>query len=43
VPDPTQIVTLGGWLAEPALEAAVAGEEATRFGDTLLLLEIPVQ
>ena len=43
LPDPTQIVTLGGWLAESALEATIIGEEATRVGDTLLLLEIPVQ
>ncbi len=43
LPDPTRIVTLGGWLAEPALEATIAAEEATRVGSTLLLLEIPVQ
>lgn len=43
LPDPTQIVTLGGWLAEPALAANVVAEEATRIGSTLLLLEIPVR
>ncbi len=43
LPDPTEIVTLGGWLAEPAPAANVVAEEATRVGSTLLLLEIPVR
>lgn len=43
LPDPTKIVTLGGWLDTPALEAVVSAEEATTVGDTLLLLEIPVR
>lgn len=43
LPDPTEIITLGGWLAGSAQEAAVSGVNATQTGLTLLLLEIPVQ
>lgn len=48
LPDPTEIVTLGGWLAGSAQDAAVSGDNATgvnatQTGLTLLLLEIPVR
>lgn len=43
LPDPAEIVTLGGWLAGSAQEAEVSGDETEQSGMTLLLLEIPVQ
>jgi hypothetical protein len=43
LPDPTQIVTLAGWLAGGAEPVALNGVPADQAGATLLLLEIPVQ
>lgn len=42
VPDPAEIITLGGWLPDSALEAGVTGV-TDQLGQTLLLLEIPVR
>ena len=42
-PDPTEAVTLGGWLAGSAQEATSSAANTTRIGTTLLLLEIPVR
>lgn len=42
VPDPTQRVTLGGWLPGSALEVDVT-RDTNQFAQTLLLLEIPVR
>jgi len=42
IPDPTEVVTLGGWLPGSAQEVAVTGE-TNRLGQTLVLLEIPVR
>ena len=42
IPDPTEIITLGGWLPDSAQEAAVTGN-TNQLGQTLLLLEIPVR
>lgn len=43
LPDPSRLVTLGGWLAGSAQQASLSANEATQTGVTLLLLEIPVQ
>ncbi len=43
LPDPSRLVTLGGWLAGSAQQASITANEATQTGVTLLLLEIPVQ
>ena len=43
LPDPTEIVTLGGWLAGSAQEADLSGANSSQAGLTLLLLEIPVR
>jgi hypothetical protein len=41
--EPTEKVTLAGWLEGSVQEATVAGGEVTQTGVTLLLLEVPVQ
>jgi hypothetical protein len=43
LPDPTEMITLGGWLAGGAHPASVSGGDAAQTGTTLLLLEIPVR
>jgi hypothetical protein len=43
LPDPTQLVTLAGWLAGGAEPVAVSNSQAAQAGATLLLLEIPVR
>lgn len=42
LPDPGEVVTLGGWLPGSPQEVS-AGAPADRLGATLLLLEIPVE
>jgi hypothetical protein len=43
LPDPTEVVTLAGWLPGSAQEASVEGENVNDTGVTLLMLEIPVR
>ena len=43
LPDPTEAVTLGGWLAGSAQEITPSAAETTQLATTLLLLEIPVR
>jgi hypothetical protein len=43
LPDPSDLVTLGGWLAGSAQQASLSADNTTQTGMTLLLLEIPVQ
>lgn len=43
LPDPAELVTLGGWLAGSVQDASVLDNGATQTGVTLLLLEIPVR
>jgi hypothetical protein len=43
LPDPTERVTLGGWLADTAQEAHVDTHDVTETSVTLVLLEIPVR
>jgi hypothetical protein len=43
LPDPTETITLAGWLDGGAEEASVSGGEASQSGVTLLLLEVPVR
>ncbi len=43
LPDPTEAVTLGGWLAGSAQEVTPSAAETTQLATTLLLLEIPVR
>jgi hypothetical protein len=43
LPDPSDLVTLGGWLAGSAQQASLSADNTTQTGVTLLLLEIPVQ
>ena len=43
VPDPAELVTLGGWLSGSPVGATTAGAPAEQHGATLLFLEIPVR
>jgi hypothetical protein len=43
LPDPAELVTLGGWLPGGLPPATVAGAPAEQSGATLLFLEIPVR
>ena len=40
---PTEVVTLGGWLASSIQPVDISTDDLTQSGATLLLLEIPVQ
>ena len=43
LPDPTKVVTLGGWLAGSAQEVTSSAAGTKRLATTLLLLEIPIR